>query len=290
MARYNLPVLKSMTGFGRSQGQVGDHTVSISASSVNSRFLDIRVFLPDELAEAEAEIRKITQEKLSRGRIRITVRIIPAEGSLPVNGSALTDYLMKVKEFVPEGVIPTVDLLNAPRIAGALSGREEVFLNDLLAFVSEALEEMEKTRAQEGERIESGLSELLDRLLVLTDEAESLKEEENESRKCSVAENIKKLPLADEEIRQRLFLEASWMIIKADVKEELDRLRGHMAAFRDALSQEGPVGKRLEFICQELHREVSTLSSKSSCPKLISLSVTMRELVEQMREQVRNVE
>ena len=285
-----MAVLKSMTGFGRSQGRVGDHAVSISTSSVNSRFLDIRVFLPDEVAEAETEIRRLTQEKLSRGRIRVTVRIIPAEGALPVNGSALTDYLRRVKEFVPEGVVPTVDLLNAPRIAGALSGSQEEFLKDLLGLVSEALEEMEKTRAQEGERIGSGLTELLDRLSGLTEEAESLKEEENESRKHSVAENITKLPLADEEVRQRLLLETSWMIIKADVKEELERLKGHMTAFREALSQNGPVGKRLEFICQELHREASTLSSKSSCPRLISLSVTMRELVEQMREQVRNVE
>jgi len=285
-----LAVLKSMTGFGRSQGRVGDHAVSISTSSVNSRFLDIRVFLPDEVAEAETEIRRLTQEKLSRGRIRVTVRIIPAEGALPVNGSALTDYLRRVKEFVPEGVVPTVDLLNAPRIAGALSGSQEEFLKDLLGLVSEALEEMEKTRAQEGERIGSCLTELLDRLSGLTEEAESLKEEENESRKHSVAENITKLPLADEEVRQRLLLETSWMIIKADVKEELERLKGHMTAFREALSQDGPVGKRLEFICQELHREASTLSSKSSCPRLISLSVTMRELVEQMREQVRNVE
>ena len=283
-------MLKSMTGFGRSQGRIGDHLVSVSVSSVNSRFLEIRVSLPDELADAEVEIRRLVQERLSRGRINLTVRFVPSEGAPPVNGPALTEYLSRVKDFVPEGVIPTVDLLNAPRVAAALSGREGELLDGLLRLVSEALEEMDRARAQEGERINAFFTDLLDKLQNLTDKAESLKEEENESRKRALADNIARLPLADEEVRQRLLIEASWMIMKADVKEELERLRGHISAFRETLSQDGPVGKRLEFLCQELHREASTLSSKSSCQSLILLSVTMRELVEQMREQVRNLE
>jgi len=285
-----MAVLKSMTGFGRSQGRIGDHLVSVSVSSVNSRFLEIRVSLPDELADAEVEIRRLVQERLSRGRINLTVRFVPSEGAPPVNGPALTEYLSRVKDFVPEGVIPTVDLLNAPRVAAALSGREGELLDGLLRLVSEALEEMDRARAQEGERINAFFTDLLDKLQNLTDKAESLKEEENESRKRALADNIARLPLADEEVRQRLLIEASWMIMKADVKEELERLRGHISAFRETLSQDGPVGKRLEFLCQELHREASTLSSKSSCQSLILLSVTMRELVEQMREQVRNLE
>jgi|YNPNPStandDraft_1061719.scaffolds.fasta_scaffold01821_12 uncharacterized protein (TIGR00255 family) len=285
-----MSVLKSMTGFGRSQGRVGDHTVAVVASSVNSRFLEIKVSLPDELAEAEVEIRRLVQKKLSRGKVNLTVKFIQSEGLFPLNGPALTQYLSRVKEFVPEGIVPTVDLLNAARVAAALSGGNEGFLNDLLRLVSDALDEMNRTRAQEGERTKACLVDLLDRLSALTDEAESLKEEENESRRRFVEENIARLPLANEEVRQRLLVETSWIIIKADVKEELERLRGHISAFREALSQGEPVGKRLEFICQELHREASTLSSKSSCQRLILLSVAMRELVEQIREQVRNLE
>ncbi len=285
-----MAVLKSMTGFGRSQGRVGDHTVSVSVSSVNSKFLDIRLILPDDLAEAEAAIRKLVQEKLYRGRIHITIKLLTAGNIFPVDGAALTEYLSKLKEFVPEGITPTVDLLNAPRLASALSGIGEELIGELTALVSTALDEMESARSQEGERTGLILLDLLERLSRMTEEAESLKEEENESRKRTILENISKLPLADEDVRQRLLLEASWIIIKADVKEELERIRGHISAMRETLSQGGPVGKRLEFLSQELHREATTLSSKSSCPKLISLSVSMRELVEQIREQVRNLE
>ncbi|MGB9590300.1 MAG: YicC/YloC family endoribonuclease [Candidatus Hydrothermia bacterium] len=283
-------MLKSMTGFGRSQGKVGDHIVLVSISSVNSKFLDIRLSLPDDAAEAEAEIRRLIQQRLSRGRIQVTIKMTNTGSLLPVDGAALTEYLTRLKEFVPEGIVPTVDLFNAPRVANALSGMGGEIITELSAIVSAALEEMERTRNQEGKRTGRVVLDLIERLSRLTDEAESLKEEENESRKRTILENISRLPLADEEVRQRLFLEASWMVIKSDVKEELERIRGHLSALRETLSQEGPVGKRLEFLCQELHREATTLSSKSSCPKLISLSVTMRELIEQIREQVRNLE
>ncbi len=279
-----------MTGFGRSQGRIGDHAISVSVSSVNSRFLDIKLLLPEDAIEAEPGIRKLVQEKLSRGRIQVTVRINAPGNALLVDGAALTEYLRRMKQFVPEGVIPTVDLLNAPRVVGTLSNMGDKLTEELFALVSAALEEMEETRAREGKRTGEVLCELIEGLSRLTAEAESLKEEENESRRRAILDNISKLPLADEETRQRLILEATWIVMKADVKEELERIKGHISAIRETLSQGGPVGKRLEFLCQELHREATTLSSKSSCPRLISLSVKMREMVEQFKEQARNLE
>ncbi len=279
-----------MTGFGRSQGRIGDHAISVSVSSVNSRFLDIKLLLPEDAIEAEPGIRKLVQEKLSRGRIQVTVRINAPGNALLVDGAALTEYLRRMKQFVPEGVIPTVDLLNAPRVVGTLSNMGNKLTEELFALVSAALEEMEETRAREGKRTGEVLCELIEGLSRLTAEAESLKEEENESRRRAILDNISKLPLADEETRQRLILEATWIVMKADVKEELERIKGHISAIRETLSQGGPVGKRLEFLCQELHREATTLSSKSSCPRLISLSVKMREMVEQFKEQARNLE
>ncbi len=279
-----------MTGFGRSQGRIGDHAISVSVSSVNSRFLDIKLLLPEDAIEAEPGIRKLVQEKLSRGRIQVTVRINAPGNALLVDGAALTEYLRRMKQFIPESVITTVDLLNAPRVVGTLSNMGDKLTEELFALVSAALEEMEETRAREGKRTGEVLCELIEGLSRLTAEAESLKEEENESRRRAILDNISKLPLADEETRQRLILEATWIVMKADVKEELERIKGHISAIRETLSQGGPVGKRLEFLCQELHREATTLSSKSSCPRLISLSVKMREMVEQFKEQARNLE
>ncbi|MEO0157418.1 MAG: YicC/YloC family endoribonuclease [candidate division WOR-3 bacterium] len=283
-------MLKSMTGFGRAQERLRDCTVSVSVSSVNSRFLEMKIILPDEIADAETEVRKLIQDRFYRGRVQVVVRLIPDEGIMRVDGQILSDYLKSLKEFVPEGIVPTVDLTNIHRLAGAFPGKEKEFTSDFLRVVSLALDEMADTRLREGNQIGKILIDLLNRLSELIAEAERLKEEENESRRRFVEENMAKLSLVDEEVRQRLFLEASWMVIKADVKEELERMRSHISAFREALDLEEPVGKRLEFLSQELHREATTLSSKSSCPKLVSLSVKLREIIEQIREQVRNVE
>jgi len=260
-------------------------------SSVNGRYMDVKLSLPDQMAGLEMQIREKVAQVVKRGSVRVRVDIIPDAPDNPQDTQSLRELLNRVAGVIPEGATPVVDLVAATKLqeimAQELTPQEA---EALLSALDSALETLDTTRKQEGQRTEEFFTRTLSRLAELVGLAEKEKKKEQQLRKEKIHSNLAEIANADDELRNRLLFEVSAMMLKLDVEEELNRLNTHLSAFEKALKKGGVVGKRLEFLCQEMHREANTLSSKSFDPELIKIAIDMKELIERIKEQVRNIE
>ncbi len=280
-----------MTGFGRAQVKQGRYHMRVVLSSVNGRYMDVKLSLPDQMAGLEMQIREKVAQVVKRGSVRVRVDIIPDAPDNPQDTQSLRELLNRVAGVIPEGATPVVDLVAATKLqeimAQELTPQEA---EALLSALDSALETLDTTRKQEGQRTEEFFTRTLSRLAELVGLAEKEKKKEQQLRKEKIHSNLAEIANADDELRNRLLFEVSAMMLKLDVEEELNRLNTHLSAFEKALKKGGVVGKRLEFLCQEMHREANTLSSKSFDPELIKIAIDMKELIERIKEQVRNIE
>ena len=293
--------LQSMTGFARAQGNTGPWRWSWEVRSVNAKGLDVRLRLPSGFEELEAGARTAATRGLSRGSVSATFAL-SREGdqvSVAVNEAALQalitatraaaarfslppaslDSLLAVKGIVEVSEADSVDEDRAGITAAALSGFEAALL-DLRAM-----------REREGGALRTVLLERLDAISALVDAAEALPERRLDAIRARLAEQVR--ALLDTGISldaERLHQEAALLAAKADVREELDRLRAHVSAARDLIATGGPVGRRLDFLAQEFNRESNTLCSKSNAVALTQIGLDLKLLVDQFREQIQNIE
>lgn len=291
--------LSSMTGFARAAGAAGSASWTWELRSVNAKGLDLRLRLPPGFDAVEAEARAIVAKHVNRGAIQATLdlarsatapnvrldRPLLAELSRTVVATCTelglpppsTDTLLAIR-----GVIEITGAEDDPETRAAL----EAALANTLAVASRHLAE---ARLEEGRALETVLVERLDRLTACVEAAERTPAREPSAVRARVAAQI--ALIADEKLDvQRLHQEAVLLAIRADVSEELDRLRAHIGAARSMLAEGGVIGRRLDFLSQELNREANTVCSKSSDVALTALGLEMKSLVEQFREQVQNVE
>ena len=160
----------------------------------------------------------------------------------------------------------------------------------VLEAVREALGELDRARREEGARTASAMRAQLAEMAEIVEKIDMLKGIEARRRRERVQRAVDELNIEDEATRNRVLAELNYYITRLDVAEELERLRSHLESFLRALEEERPVGRRLEFLCQEINREANTLSQKSVDPEVIKLAIRLRELAEELREQARNVE
>jgi len=293
--------LSSMTGFARAQGVCGTYAWSWELKSVNAKGLELRLRLPPGWDGVEVPVRTRAAEKLSRGNVygNLTVK---REGAMPV---------VRVNEQVLAAVLSTMQSVagriaaEPPRLDGVLGikGVIDVIEEDenedarraaeadiVKGFVA-ALDELSKMRRHEGEALGRLLSTRLDEIATLAQRAEKVPGRQPEAVKRKLAEQIAELLDASNRFdADRLHQEAILLASKADVREELDRLAAHVAQARHLLSQGGAVGRRLDFLSQELNREANTLCSKANDLELSNIGLELKSVVEQFREQVQNLE
>ncbi|MDB5462273.1 MAG: hypothetical protein JWP23_662 [Phenylobacterium sp.] len=291
--------LSGMTGFGRAEGALGAWSWAVEARSVNGRNLEVRFRGPPGFEGLERAAREGAQSRFQRGQLTVGLQAKRSEGAgaVRLNLEQLERYLAAGAPYVASGQAtpPSLDGLLALRgvieVADAIEDPEaQAALEAAMAVsIAAALDGLAAGRAEEGRALEGVLGGLVSRIGELTGKASALAAGQPVLIKARFEKRLTELA-GEAATEERILQEAAAMAIKADVQEELDRLRGHVDAARALLDVEGGVGRKLDFLTQEFMREANTLCSKSASGALTSVGLDLKATIEQFREQVQNVE
>jgi uncharacterized protein (TIGR00255 family) len=293
--------LSSMTGFARSHGASGPYTFEWELKSVNAKGFDLRMRLPPGWDELEAFAKKRAGEMLSRGTVyaNLTVKRTGAASTIRINEEILAS-IVKVAGVLAgkiDAVAPSIDGLLG--IKGVIEVVEPESSEDedkaakaaAAAAFDQALLDLVEMRQREGVTLGQILSQRMDELERLAQKAEAAPGRRPEAIKARLAEQIAALlETSDRFDPDRLNQEALLIAAKADIREELDRIASHVSQTREMIGKGGPIGRRLDFLAQEFNREVNTCCSKSNDLELTNTGLAMKNVVEQFREQVQNLE
>ncbi|MFO1108823.1 MAG: YicC/YloC family endoribonuclease [Bradyrhizobium sp.] len=293
--------LSSMTGFARSHGASGPYTFEWELKSVNAKGFDLRLRLPPGWDDIEAPAKKRAGELLARGTVyaNLNVKRTNAVAQVRINEDVLA-AVVKVAGSIAakiDAVAPSVDGLLA--IKGVIevvepeSNEEEDKAAKAAAMEAfeQALGHLVEMRRHEGATLGQVLGARMDEIEKLAKRAEAAPGRRPEAIRARLAEQVAALlETSDRFDQDRLAQEALLIATKADIREELDRIASHIAQARDILGKGGPVGRRLDFLAQEFNREVNTCCSKSNDVELTNTGLEMKNVVEQFREQVQNLE
>ncbi|XUM21441.1 YicC/YloC family endoribonuclease [Bradyrhizobium oligotrophicum S58] len=293
--------LSSMTGFARSHGASGPYSFEWELKSVNAKGLDVRVRLPQGWDEVEAFAKKRATEVLSRGTVyaNLTVKRAETGSTVRINEDVLAAVLKVASSLAGriDAVAPSIDGLLS--IKGVIEvaepesdeSEDKAAKEAAIAVFETALKHLVVMRRREGETLGQILNQRVDEIEALAKRAEASPGRRPEAIKARLAEQVATLlETSDRFDPDRLAQEALLIAAKADVREELDRIASHIAQAREMLGKGGPVGRRLDFLAQEFHREVNTTCSKSNDIELTNIGLEMKTVVEQFREQVQNLE
>lgn len=287
-------MISGMTGYGRSQGQAEWGAWTWEVRSVNNKALDVRVNYPPGFEAADQEARKRIKDRFQRGSFQLQLRIDAPRGA---GGAAIDNReLMRLSRLARRWGMaePSLgSLLAVPgvvRTGRAASEADEAVVAALMEGLDRAFDQLAEARAHEGAALEKLFRQMLADME--TEKARAAAEaavqpglirERFEARIADIAKNVSLEP-------DRIAQEAALLANRADVREELDRLNAHVATARGMLDAGGPVGRKLDFLCQELNREANTLCSKSASLELTNAGLALKSLIDQFREQVQNVE
>ncbi|QYO79001.1 YicC family protein [Devosia salina] len=287
-----------MTGFARAERQAGPLRVRIELKSVNGRGLDMRLRLAPGLDAVEIPLRQLLSKTLSRGSINLVVTLDRGAGSgaVRVNQQALATVIAALEDLrqvdaAPprlDGILALPGVLELDEGAGATDEDEQAAL--ILDCAAEAIERLKAARLQEGAEIAAVLRGQLDSIALLVDKAETHPARSRAAIEIRLRAQLAALRDDPGLSQERLAQEALLLATKADIQEELDRLRAHIAAARTLIEQGGPVGRRLDFLAQEFNREANTLCSKANAVDLTAIGLDLKAVIDQLREQVQNVE
>lgn len=289
----------SMTGYGKSAVQTDKFSIDVEIKTVNNRYLDIHTKLPSILNFAEATVNKTVKEKLKRGRCDISIyfKKLNSGNSLTINKDALKHLYEEFKAFQEEsGYDVQIPMESFIRLDGVVEKNieelDEDEINEYLEkTLDEAIEKLLKMRLSEGERlvnnIEEKLNEIEVNLIKTAKRAPELVEEEHQRLRKNIEKLLEGIETVDENI---IANEIALYAQKADIDEEIIRLGSHIEEFRKVLKTDDAIGKTLDFIVQEMNREVNTMSSKSNDTILTNICVSQKTIIEQVREQIQNLE
>jgi len=294
--------LNSMTGFARTEGANDFCTWVWEAKSVNAKGLDARLRLPGGFEGLEPEIRQRTKSRFHRGNISLSLNVNwqRPNATYHINMETLDGFLSALPDILaraPDLAPATTDGLLA--LKGVIEGIEEPLAEaqqatlhaDVMDGLDQVLDQLAEGRAKEGAQLANVLDAQISSIDELCDEAESLAALQPEAIKARLAEQVTDLLDAVPALpADRLAQEAAVLMLKADVREELDRLKAHRDAARDLMVQKGAIGRQFDFLCQEFNREANTLCSKSADVALTQVGLTLKTVIDQMREQIQNVE
>jgi uncharacterized protein (TIGR00255 family) len=284
----------SMTAFARRSADFAAGALVWELRSVNHRYLDIGLRLPDELRAIEPGVRERIARRLERGKVDATLKFQVKESvaGLTLDAAAARQLLVvggEVRQFAAELVPMSVsDVLRWPGVLRSPGLDADALGNDALALCEATIEELVATRAREGERLRAVLEERLRTIRELLERLVKLLPEIARDYRARLETRLDEIraQLEPTRLEQELVIFAT----RADIAEEVDRLRAHVVEVARVLGSRGPAGRRLDFLMQELNREANTLASKSVDLRLTNIAVELKVLIEQMREQVQNIE
>lgn len=292
---------QSMTGYGQARWEGEGHVVLVELRSVNGRFFKLSSRVPHELGAAEHEFEKTVRQRIERGSVDLFVKIelTGARAARPVNTDALESYVRQLRAVGDKlGVAVTLGVEALGALPGVLdsdeigSGEAEVLLRQVTAALGRALDELDKMRWAEGGRLTDELLRHGEAVEALVGAIEAAQPDAQRRQKERLIERVNRL-LGETGIiagEPELAREIAICADRSSINEETARLRSHVHQLREALAQEGPVGRRLEFLSQEMHREVNTMSAKIGDIGVSRQIAALHVEVDKIREQVLNIE
>ncbi len=294
--------LRSMTGFARASAHAEGASWSWELKSVNAKGFDLRLRLPPGLEAIDAEARRMIGTVIVRGTVHASLDLVRPERPAAVKlNHAMIESLAKSlgsaaasAGLAPPSIDAILGIRGVVEITEAEADPESVarLSEALLRSLEDAILALCSSRQEEGDAIEAILKEKIEAIGALTRAADALPSRGPEAVKARLRRQIEELfeASAEQLDPQRLHHEAMLLVVKADIREELDRLKAHEAQAEELLARGGTIGRRLDFLAQELSREVNTLCAKSNDVALTAIGLDLKTLVEQFREQVQNVE
>ena len=294
-----------MTGYASGSVQANSVLLDFEIKSVNSKSLDLKIFLPEYLSVFENELRQIVLKKISRGSVFLKIKLnqqTEHQNNYVLNDKVLQNVFEKIENIericdeknIPLEPLKALDFL-AVKGVWEENKNSSTNVDDIKKIVLDKIEELVvsllQTRKKEGQGLHSILSEKLSSLTKLRQAAEKILPARSNHLKKNFKSTIDGIISETSKIDEnKVEQEIAIIAIKLDITEELDRLKVHIESMQDLLSSSGVVGKKLDFLSQELNREVNTICSKSQYSDLTKLGIEMKTVVDQFREQIQNVE
>jgi len=292
-------MIRSMTGYGRAESVEGGEKVVVEVKSSNHRYSDIFLRIPQKCYSLESEIKKSILSRISRGRIDLSIQLENAEEevlnlelNLPVAQryylllKQLKESLQLSEEITLSQILTQKDLI----VSQATPPNQECEWNILQGPISAALNELVKMRETEGSHLKDDFIARLKKVELLLDQIKSDAESVSQDHHKTLSEKIQALSGDIEIDESRLAQETAYLVEKSDITEELVRARSHILQFKNWLDSEDVVGRRLDFLIQEIHREVNTIGSKAYYAEVSIKVVEIKNEMEKIREQVQNIE
>ena len=290
-------MIQSMTGYGKAVVAYKDKKIHVEVKSLNSKQLDLNTRIAALYREKEMEMRQMVAEALIRGKVDMSVWIEKdmAVDPTPINAALVENYYQQIKSISEKTGIPVPEdwfytLLRMPDVLTKTDTEEleEEEWQTVKGAVSEALKNLVDFRTQEGAALQKKFTEKIDNIAILLAEIEPYEKSRVEKIKQRIVEGLQQIPGVDYD-KNRLEQELIYYIEKLDISEEKQRLTNHLKYFRDTMNEPAGQGKKLGFIAQEMGREINTLGSKSNQSEMQIIVVKMKDLLEQIKEQVLNV-
>lgn len=288
----------SMTGFGRGKAESGSYSVNVEVKTVNHRFCEMNIRLPRQLLKIEDAIKKTLNKNIRRGRVEVFVNL-EGEGMITrkihVDWQLLDEYIETINQIKQklgvEGTVTLQDLLNRSELIHIEENEADNEELDILVLqaVEDAVVQLKHMRMSEGEELKKDLLAILAQLDRNVGELQVLAPLVVQSFKERLTKRIQEF-IIDQIDETRILTEVAVFSDKADINEELTRLRSHIQQFGQTLNESDPIGRKLDFLVQEMNREVNTVGSKANDSRIAQKVVEMKSLLEKLREQVQNIE
>lgn len=291
--------MNSMTGYGLFEKKCEDFYIKVEMKSVNNRYLDMNVRMPGSIMYAEEAVRSFIKSKIKRGKVDVFINFEYLDSSqveIDIDYELLNKYISISKELEENyGLSSDLSFSKIMKDSNIVKAQKADFDGDyikeeLLKVLEEAAKDFIKSRAFEGEKIREDFKIKLDeveRLTYFVEERAPISLKENESR---LRERIAEFLQSSEVNEDRILTEIAIMLDKLSIDEEITRLKIHIQNFNDIINEEGPIGRKLDFLIQELNREANTIGSKSNDIEITSAVVMLKSEIEKLREQAQNVE
>lgn len=290
---------KSMTGYGRTEGETSLGRMLVESRSVNHRYSDINLRLPKRLIPLENRIKELIRSQVSRGRIDVSIKLDAREGEkvqLEVDFNLAEQYveaLLSLKEkFQLKGEV-TLELLAGAKDLISFkeeSGEVEPFYQEIVSLVKRSLTEMDEMKRSEGEALARDIRMRMERIKQQLEEIKALSPVYAEAYQGRLRERIQSLLKGMEVDPNRLEQEIAFLAERTDITEEIVRAMSHLHQFSQFFQTDEPVGRKMDFLIQEIHREVNTASSKANDAEISRKVVEIKSELEKIREQVQNIE
>ena len=291
-------MIKSMTGFGRGTYETEERTYQVEIKSVNHKYTDISIKMPRVLSYLEEKIKQELLQQVNRGKIDVFVNFINYSNKgkkIKINQDLALNYIQQLRELSSKGnLINNINVMEVAKLPEVLTIEntedEEVLTKELMVAVNQAIQELVNARKIEGEKIAQDINKRVDTIAEKVEKISAFSTGLVEEYVVKLKERIKEILKTNVLDENRLAQEVVIYADKCSIEEELTRLRSHIKELKHLIESKIPIGKNMDFLIQEMNREINTIGSKTNCLEITKLVVEVKTIMEDIREQIQNIE